>query len=536
MAPAKGIVEQFFLNFGGSTFGQKIAMFVVVAAVVGGLISLTKMGSTLQYNVLYSGLTPEDAADVVASLKEERISYQLSAEGTTVMVPAAQVHEIRLTLAGEGLPRGGGVGFEIFDKTSLGTTDFVQRLNYQRAMQGELARTIRQFHQVQEARVHVATPKESVFIEDEKPSTASVSLKLRGKEQLSKSEIKAIVHLVASAVPGLSIENVSVVDTSGRLLYRGQGGQDSFLSDNQLEYQFSVEEQLRRKIETMLEEVVGANHVRARVTADIEFNRVDYTEETYDPEGQVIRSEQMEIEGDGGAGGQSQGIPGVKGELAGLGGAGGGSSSSGSFQRNNITRNYEISRQTKHVREATGIIQKLSVAVMVDGTYEEVVDAEGKSSRQYKQRTQEEMQFFDKLIKNAIGYSEDREDQVELVNMSFAAVEVPEVLPAAGIDWLGSIKSYGMPLFIPALGMMLLFFFAKGFLKTIATMPVQVQKAGRVSPAPSGAAGGEEFEEGEEDLSLQPKKVTDKEKIYRLAQSDPDRAADLVRRWLREEG
>jgi flagellar M-ring protein FliF len=536
MAPAKGIFEKFVLNFIGSTLGQKIAMFVVVAAVIGGLVSLTKVGSTLQYQVLYSGLTQEDAADVVASLKEARILYQLSAEGATVMVPAGQVYEIRLTLAGEGLPRGGGVGFEIFDKTSLGTTDFVQRLNYQRAMQGELARTIRQFRQVQEARVHIATPKESVFIEDEKQPTASVSLKLRGKEQLSNSEVKAIVHLVASSIPGLSIENVSVVDTSGHLLYRGQGGKDSFLSDNQLEYQFAVEEKLRRKIETMLEEVVGVNHVRARVNANIEFSRVNYTEENYDPEGQVMRSEQVETEGDGGAGGQPQGIPGVKGDLAGLEGAGGGSSSSGAYQRNNITRNYEISRQTKHVQEATGIIKKLSVAVMVDGTFEEVVDKEGKSSLQYKPRTQEEMQFFDKLIKNAIGYSEDREDQVELVNMSFALVTVPEGEPVKTNQALELAEKFAAPIFYLMLGVVFLLFFVRPFLKTIATMPIQIQKAGRVRAASSGVGGSEaEFEEEDED-SLQPKKVTDKEKIYRLAQSDPDRAADLVRRWLREEG
>jgi len=533
MASFREIGNQLFLNFKGSTTGQKIAAVIILAIVLGGLLYLTSLGTKLQYGVLYSGLTEEDAADVVTRLKEERIPYQLSANGSTIMVPASQVHEIRLSLAGEGLPRGGGVGLEIFDKTTLAMTDFVQRLNFQRATQGELARTIRQFQQVEQARVHIATPKESVFIEDAKPPTASVSVKLRGNEQLSKSQVQAIVHLVASAIPGLTPENIAVVDTTGRLLYRGHDGQDSFLSGSQLEYQFTVEETLRKKIETMLEEVVGIGHVRARVTAGIDFNRVDYTEENFDPESQVVRSEQMQNEGNPGGESIVQGIPGVKGELAGSDVvAGSAALASGAYQRSNITRNYEINKQTKHVQEASGSISRLSVAVMVDGTYVEIVDKEGKSSIQYKPRSSEEMQNFEKLVKNAIGYSEDREDKVEVIPMSFAMSTMPESEPEAVNRWLELVERYAIPFLLPALGMIFLFFFGRAFLKMMASRPMEFHRpatAGGVSP-------GVEFGEGvEEDLHLQPRPLTDREKIYRLAQSDPDRAADLVRRWLREE-
>ncbi|WP_049824370.1 flagellar basal-body MS-ring/collar protein FliF [Desulfurivibrio alkaliphilus] len=331
---------------------QKVTAGVVVAVVFGGLVALTTMGTRVDERVLFSGLTQEDAAEVVQRLRELNVPYRLSQTGEAIMVPSDQVYEVRLGLAGDGLPRGGGVGFEVFDEVGLGTTDFVNRLNFQRALQGELARTIRQFQQVQEARVHIATPKESVFIEDEKPVTASVSVRMRGREQLSQHQIQSIVNLVASAVPGLSDENITLVDTAGRLLYRKRGDLDSVLSGTQLEYQHSVENTARRKIESMLEEVVGVNRVRASVTADIDFNRVNLTEEIFDPEEQVVRSEQILSETDE-RGERARGIPGVKGELATFAGEDGAVTGS-SYERSNITRNYEISRQTRQVQEAGG--------------------------------------------------------------------------------------------------------------------------------------------------------------------------------------
>ncbi|MCX5875885.1 MAG: flagellar basal-body MS-ring/collar protein FliF, partial [Deltaproteobacteria bacterium] len=266
MATPKEILEQIASIAKGLSMTQKILGLVVIAVVVGGLLSLTTGSKETSYKVLFSGLNQEDAGEVLTKLKDQRIPYKLSDDGGAILVPATQVYEVRLTLAGEGLPRGGGVGFEIFNQTSFGQTDFVQRLNYQRALQGELARTIRNFQQVIEARVHIATPKESVFIEDEKPPTASISVKLRGREKLNQHEIQSIVNLVASAVPGLTTENITLVDTSGRLLYRKQGDGEGVLTGNQLEYQIKIEDTLRQKVETMLEEVVGVNRARARVT------------------------------------------------------------------------------------------------------------------------------------------------------------------------------------------------------------------------------------------------------------------------------
>lgn len=530
MAGPKEIVNQVASVFKGLGAVQKFIAALIIVAVFGGLLTLILAGpGPTNYKVLFSGLSQEDAAEVITWLKEQGVPYQLSEDSRAIMVPAEQVYETRLNLAGDGLPRGGGVGFEIFDTTSLGTTDFVNRLNFQRALQGELARTIRQFQQVQEARVHIATPRESIFIEDEKPPTASVSVKLRGRDKLSKHQIQSIVNLVASAVPGLATENVTLVDTAGRLLYRKQGGADDIMSGTQLEHQFKVEATLQQKVETLLEEIVGVNRARARVTAEIDFSKVNMTEENFDPETQVIRSEQLLIEGDQGQ--LPQGIPGVKGDLATFSEAEDGTAQDAGFARRNVTRNYEISKQIRQIQESTGTITRLSVAVMVDGTYEKVVDSSGNTSLQYNARTPEEMRHFENLVKNAIGYDEERNDQVEVVSMPFALSSIAEVEPEAMDKWRELIEWLAMPIVYLLIAIAFLVFVVRPLLKLMASKQLGPAQVAEITE--KAAKLGIPTEE--EDLSLSPKGITDQERIYRLAQSDPDRAADLIRRWLRQE-
>lgn len=538
MATPKEMLAQILSIINGLSATQKIVGGLLLVLVMAVLLSVSLGGPKINYNVLYSNLTQEDASGVVARLKEQRIPYQLSEDGKAIMVPSDKVHEVRLSLAGEGLPRGGGVGFEIFDKTSFGTTDFVHRLNYQRALQGELARTIRNFQQVEEARVHIATPKESVFIEDQKPPSASVSVKLKGREKLTQQQIQSIVHLVASAVPGLAPEGITVVDTTGRLLYRKEGGETAQLSATQLEHQNRLEDTLRKKVESILEEVVGVERVKAQVTAEMNFSKVDMTQESFDPEAQVVRSEQLLVEG-AGAGQSAQGIPGVKGNLAtfaNTGAAAGGAEAgqTGGINRNNIVRNYEISKTTKHVQEASGTVKRLSVAVMVDGTYDKSKDATGQNVLKYKARSPEEMQHFANLVKKAIGYNEEREDQVEVVNMSFALSAIPEPETKPIDKWLELLERFSMPIIYLLAALMFLLFVLRPLLRILA---------GKVSGLPQAEEGAAQSvlagvkvaaTPEEEDLVFQ-KSMTDKERIMRLAQSDPERAADLVRRWLREE-
>lgn len=531
MAPLRDITSQAVSVIKSLTLPQKIIAGFVVGAVLVVMLSLVFVGSKPQYSVLYSGLSPEDAAGVVAKLKEQRIDYQLAESGSAVLVPATNVYETRLNLASEGLPRGGGVGFELFDKTNFGTTDFVQKLNYQRAVQGELARTIRQFKQVEDVRVHIAEPKESVFVEDSRPPSASVSLTMAGQEKLAKSEIMAIVHLVASAVPGLTAENITVVDTQGRLLFRKEGDDETMLSATQLEYQLKVENELRKKVESMLEEVVGVNKALARVAVDLDFNKVAVTEESFDPDGQVVRSEQLLLEKQGGAE-DTGGIPGVKGQLATFTETDDATATSEGYNRKNITRNYEITRKTRQIQEGVGAVKRLSVAVMVDGVYEESKDKDGKKSLVYKPRSPEELQHFARMTQNAIGFDPERGDQVEVVAMPFYLSSVVPPEPDPLDKWHALLENLALPLALLLVGIAFLLFVVRPFLRLLTQQQQDARRQAELAAqsALAEAKGGEV-----EDLSLQPLGMTDKERIYKLAQSDPERAADLVRRWLREE-
>ncbi len=536
MATIQEMGSQVSSAVSGLNMLNKILLIAGLVAIVVGLVSFTA-GTKLEYKVLYSGLNEQDAADVVAALEDGRMNYKLSDGGQAILVPGDKVYDYRLKMAGKGLPRGGGVGFEIFDKTSLGTTDFVQKLNYQRALQGELARTIRSFDQVQEARVHIASPKKSVFIENERPPSASISVRLRGREKLAQHEIRAVVNLVAGAVAGLTTENITMVDTTGRLLYRKTGDDESMISATQLEYQLKTENKMERKIESMLEEVVGVGRVMAKVSTEIDFTRIQYTEENFDPEGQVVRSEQRSVEQEPRDGEQPSGIPGVKGALATFSESGGGAATSSTFRRDNLTRNYEISKITRQVQQPTGSIKRLSVAVMVDGTYDREVGEEGATTQTYKERTPEEMQFFTKLVKNAIGYNEERLDQVEVVNMAFAVA--PEIIeePKVTDRLLGLAERHFSITSLIYLVILVGFLFVilPRILNLLMSGPMPVRMAtGRPGARISAVVGGAPMTP-EEEMSLAPKEMSDKERIYKLAQSDPNRAADLVKRWLREE-
>lgn len=537
MASPKEMLQQILSATKDFSMLQKVVAAVVLAVVMGGMLMLSVGGGKKSnFQVLYSSLNQEDAAEVVAKLKEQRIPYELDMNGTVIKVAGDKVLDTRLSLAGEGLPRGGGIGFEIFDKTSLGTTDFVQKMNYQRAVQGELARTIRQFQQVQEARVHIAAPTESVFIEDQKPPSASVSLKLRGNKALEQKQIQAIVNLVGSAIPGLTEENITVVDTAGRLLFRKRGGEMGQMSDSQLEYQQSLEKGLRDKLETMFEEVVGAGKAIARVSVELDFNKVDTTEELFDPESQVVRSEQLLNEGSSLPGSTPQGIPGVKGNLATFNEAGdavsGGAAGAGGT-RNNVTRNYEISKTVKTVKAAMGKIKRLSVAVMVDGTYEKGVDKEGGATLKYIPRSADDLKWYDKMAKSAVGFDPERGDQLEVVSTSFAASMVPEPTVDPMERWQHLIDGVAQPVIYLLIAICFVFFVVRPFFRLLANKQLEEQRRAMLGAKPGGMVAAEA--PPEEDLSLKPMGMTDREKIYKLAQSDPDRAADLVRRWLREE-
>ncbi|MGQ9847465.1 MAG: flagellar basal-body MS-ring/collar protein FliF, partial [Bacteroidales bacterium] len=399
--------------------GKNLFLFLILFLSVIFIGMLIFWNTQPDFQVLYSNLSQEDAAEISSKLKEKKIPFKFNQSGTTIMVPKEQVYEIRLNLANEGLPKGGGVGFEIFDRTNFGTTDFVQKLNYIRGLQGELSRTIKQIKEVEHARVHIAIPKDTLFVEEQKKPTASVFIRTRTGMALSSSQVEGIVHLISCAVEGLEPGNITVLDNTGKMLSKKQD-QSSIgqLTSSQLEYQRNIEEGLKRKVQSMLEEVLGPNKAIARVTANIDFQQVDILEETYDPK-PIPRSEQKTLEKSSSNNGSIE-----KGNTSYEGKA---SFSAGLISdRQSELRNYEVSKINKRIKNPIGVIKKISAAVIVDGTYAESIDSNGNRIRKYSPRSQEEMKGLENLVKKAIGYEEQRGDQVEIINMPFYSSNMEE--------------------------------------------------------------------------------------------------------------
>ncbi|HQL00193.1 MAG TPA: flagellar basal-body MS-ring/collar protein FliF, partial [Smithellaceae bacterium] len=284
-------------GFDALSSGRKASIVMVLFATLGVIALLIYLTLQVEYRVLFSNLSAEDAASIVEKLNDRKIPYQLTAGGTTVSVPEGQVNQLRLELAASGLPQGGGVGFEIFDQKTLGATEFEQQLNYRRALQGELARTINGLDEIQSSRVHIALPKESLFLDQQKKPTASVTIKLKSGKALRPAQIEGIVHLVASSIEGMNPADVMVVDSRGNILSAKQNDTRlSKLTAQQMDYQRNMEKELAARIQSMLENVVGQGRAVVRVTADLDFRIMEKTEETYDPEAQVVRSQQRNSE------------------------------------------------------------------------------------------------------------------------------------------------------------------------------------------------------------------------------------------------
>ena len=370
--------------------------------------------------LLYADLDPADSSHIAEKLDQMGVPYQVGADGTSIRVPADQALKLRMSMAQEGLPGGGSIGYEIFDQQQpLGTTSFEQQVNKLRAMEGELARTIKTIDLVKNARVHLVIPERQLFAKEQPNPSASIILTMQGGAVLDKQQVSAIEHLVAAAVPGLKPNEVSIVDSTGTLLAAGNGdGEDSGLAGSAEEMRLGYENKVRRSIEELLQRTLGYGKIRAEVTADLDFDRVTTNSETFNPDGQVVRSTQTVEEKNDSSDAQGNDQVTVANNLPNpTGGSGGsGATSASRSQRTEETVNYEISKETQvHIRE-TGQVKKLSVAVLVDGTYTTAPDG----TTTYAPRSAEELDQIGKLVKSAIGYDEKRGDTVEVVNMRFA--------------------------------------------------------------------------------------------------------------------
>lgn len=478
---------------------------VITIAVIGSVVYYT---SQVDYQVLFSNLSSEDAGNIVARLQEKKVPYRVSQSGNAISVPSDKVSETRLELAAAGLPQGGGVGFEIFDTKTLGLTEFVQQLNYQRALQGELARTINGLDEIQHSRVHVAIPKKTIFVEEQKKPTASVILKLKPGRTLKPNQIEGIAHLVASSVEGMSPADVMVVDSSGKVLSRPPDEtRMGKRSSSQMEYQRNVEREITNRVQTMLEKVVGEGKAVVRVSADLDFRITERLEEKYDPNEPVIRSVQRQTE------------------------------KMDSDNKTDETINYEITRTVDKTVMPVGDIRKLSIAVLVDGIYTK----NEKGEEAFTPRTKKEMTEIEELVKKAAGIDPKRDDQVVVSNVPLKRVD-----PESGLTQAESLKEK-VVVFVPALRWVFIitvivcfFLFVlrplmrmlieKGSERTV-TAPATAEKW-PLGPPPGAPAG--ELGEGMQPAMIgEPKLLTETDLIRQMANADSRRFAELLRNWLK---
>lgn len=382
---------------------QVVMLVAIVIGVIVGAFTVAGWVGKVTYQPLYSNLDPAEAAEVTRYLSDNKISYQLSAGGTTIEVPESDLYEARLALASQGLPNSGSVGYSIFDETNLGMTDFLQKLNFRRALEGELSRTITSLNEVQAARVHIVMPEERLFAEQQKEATASVVLKLRHLGGLSKPQVNGITHLLASSVEGLRPNNITIVDYNGNLLSSNNGNDElAAMTGTQMEMTRQVENDLERKAQSMLDGVLGPGKGIVRVTAELNFQQYSRTSENFDPNMVAVVSEQK-TEGSNTASKKSAE-----------------NDEDRQDDRSEITvTNYEVSKTIESVQNAVGTIQRLSVAVLLDGNYRAIENTEGVMETVYEPRPQGEIDRLAAIVKNAVGYSSERNDQIEIVNIAF---------------------------------------------------------------------------------------------------------------------
>jgi flagellar M-ring protein FliF len=434
IGPVKGLID-FVRTLGAARIA---AMGAVTITLVGFFAFLMLRVTAPQMTPLFTDLTFEDSTAIVKELERQGVPYELRNDSSIVMVPKDRVARLRMGLAEGGLPKGGGVGYEIFDKSdALGTTSFVQNINNLRALEGELARTIRGIDRVQAARVHLVMPERPLFSRDKMEPSASIVVKVRGP--LEPQQVRAIRHLVASAVNGLKPQRVSIVDEGGHLLADGAGGDQNGTEVSADERQVAFEKRLREQIETIVSSVVGPGRARVELTADFDFNRVTQTSDKYDPEGRVVRSSQTREETSASNEGRENQVT-VGNEIPGGNQRQAPAPEAGGAPRDQSRKseeiiNYEISKTSKTEVIEGGRVNRISVAVLVDGTY----GKNDKGDATYQPRSKEEIDQIGALVRTAIGFDQKRGDQVQVINLRFA--ESPAVAPITEPSgWMSALQ------------------------------------------------------------------------------------------------
>lgn len=524
---------------------QMVVLLGGIAALLALIAGVWTWGQTPDYRVLYSNLSDRDGGAIIESLQQMNIPYKFAEGGGALLVASGQVHEARLKLASQGLPKGGNVGFELMENQKFGITQFAEQVNYQRALEGELARSVQSIGAVAAARVHLAIPKPSVFVKEQQKPSASVVLSLQGGRMLDSAQVSAIIHLISSSVPELPARNVTVVDQNGTLLSAShEGTTGNGLDANQLKYVRQVEQSYISRIEALLIPLLGANNVRAQVTANVDFSRIEQTAEIYKPNQSpaesVIRSQQSS-EAMNGTGLSAGGIPGaltnqppVPATAPIVAGAGlpGVATTANNANLSNLqkdsTVNYEVDRTIRHTVLPVGSIKRLSVAVVVNGS-RKVIDADGKSSDKPLNDTEKEQ--INNLVKDAMGFDQSRGDSLNVQVVAFTEhkEDVIEALPLwKQPDMIELGKDLLKYLVIAAVIFFVMFRVIKPAFHTLLTLPdstggfVATQE-GEATPEATYAPSTPSY-----DQSLQTAR--------QIAQQEPKIVASVIKEWVTSNG
>lgn len=547
---------------------RKIAILGAAAAVLALIIALTLSGRDPGYKILFSNLAEKDGGAVTAALQQANVPYRVEAGGV-IAVPADQVYDVRLRLAAQGLPKGGTVGFEMLDNQKFGLTQFAEQVNYQRAIEGELARSVESIQSVDSARVHLAIPKSSVFVRDQEKPTASVVLNLYAGRVIDQAQVAAIVHLVASSVPELNPKNVTVVDQQGNLLTNNSEVTAAGLNSSQLAYLRRIEADFVKRIETILKPIVGNDNVRAEVTAELDFSQNEQTAETYrpnpEPKDAAVRSRQS-VETLNTEGSAPAGVPGaMSNQPPGAATApitlannpGNQANRSATITNPNsshreATTNYEVDKTIRHTKEAVGSIKRLSAAVVVN--YKVIYE---KGELRHVPLTPAEMGQINGLVKEAMGFNVPRGDTVNVVNASFAGTEQPvrkslmdllmEILTGLG-EWIrtnpGDFLKY---LFLSVLTMYVLFFIVRPVIKKLTHVDKSLPATPSQAEVEQGEGGIHIIEGDNEPLGEPAHELTPEEReqqirmasyadnleaVRALTRDDPRIIAQIIRGWI----
>jgi flagellar M-ring protein FliF len=534
-ASVRGVLGQFQSFFQSLNVARKVAMFSVLAVVLVGMAALVYLANRETWTPLYNNITNEDAAVVKEKLDKAQIPVQIGPGGRSILVPTGRADEARLALAREHVSLGGGLGFaDLFiGQSSLGETEFQQQVKYRMALEGELSRLVAKINNIRSAKVTLALPKKTVFLDQEQKPTASVVVDMAPGTQLGRNEVLTVVHLVANSVEGLQKEGVVVVDNQGHLLSRGISDEASGVNfSDHYAFRRSVEQALESKVVSQLESVVGENRVQARVAADLDFDKTKLKQEIYDPDASVVRSEQISSESSAGTRSIPVGVPGVTSNLPETQAGASEVANVSQLQRSTETRNYENSLKTVLSEPSLGKLKRLTVSVLIDGKYKPILDASGRTvTRQYEEWTTAEKQEIEKLIKAAVGFDDKRGDSLEVVNLRFTRGSEEDV--SRQVEATQRNREFFLDIlrytFLGVGLLALILFVIRPMVQRLSAKPEDLDLLMGL-PATIGELEGEELEiPTEKEVGIPPK-----EKILEIARQDPLATANTIRSWLKE--